>query len=418
MSTAAKTEKWAATTLPRSDRYEFQDRIGGGGIGTVYRGLDRQTDRAVAIKVLKVKYSENETLHRRLAREFKAASELEHPNIVHALDLQTDGEISYVVFELVEGKSLGDRISREGRLEESEAVRIITQVAQALDYAHQRKVVHRDVKPDNILLLPDGRAMLTDFGLAKDYGDEQDEDLTRNASGMGTPNYMAPEQFVNAKTAGVLSDVYSLAATLYHTLTGTMPFTGKTPLAILNKKLKGDYKPVRAVVETASARVEAAVAAGLQPEPEKRPQSCLAFFKLLTAREKVRTGPLRQVKQSAVVTLTAKGQNRRTSVRFPLHVGTSGKVDADALGETDPPETWPLVVHDVSVGGVGILLARRFEPNTVLSIELAVSGSEPPKRFKCKVVRVQAESAGHWVHGCTFLNPMSKDDVNNLLNYA
>ncbi|HEY2785619.1 MAG TPA: serine/threonine-protein kinase, partial [Fimbriiglobus sp.] len=168
MPPPVKAEKKQASQLPQSEQYEFQERIGAGGIGTVYRALDRKTGQPVAVKVLKSKYSESPTLHRRLVREFRAANELEHPNIVHALALETDGETSFVVFDLVDGCSLGSRIQSEGKLAEAEGIRIITQITQALDYAHKRKVVHRDVKPDNILLLPDGRAKLTDFGLAKD----------------------------------------------------------------------------------------------------------------------------------------------------------------------------------------------------------------------------------------------------------
>ena len=317
MKQSTMTANKQASVLPQSKRYEFQERIGTGGMGTVYRALDRETNQPVAIKVLKVKYTENPTLHRRLAREFRAASELEHPNIVHALELQTDGESSFVVFELVEGCSLGARIDKEHGLPEAEAIRIITQVTQALDYAHRRKVVHRDVKPDNILLLPDGRAKLTDFGLAKDYGENRDDDLTRNASAMGTPNFMAPEQFVNAKTAGTLCDIYSLGATLYNALTGAVPFTAKTPVAILNKKMKGDYKPVRSLVSGVSERVEAAIASCLSPDPARRPPTCLAFFKILTARDRAEAGPLRTISQPLAAAMPEKNANRRACLRFP-----------------------------------------------------------------------------------------------------
>jgi serine/threonine protein kinase len=192
--------------LPATDRYEFQDTLGTGGVGTVYRALDRQTGELVAIKVLRYKPSENAVLHQRIVREFRAASELEHPNIVRALAFETDGDIDYLVFELVEGGSLGDKLEECRKFSEAEAVRIITQVGQALEYAHSRGVIHRDVKPDNVLVLPDGRVKLTDFGLAKTI-DADDDNLTRPASGLGTPQFMAPEQFASAKTAGVRSDV-------------------------------------------------------------------------------------------------------------------------------------------------------------------------------------------------------------------
>ena len=167
-------------TPPASKRYDFGEPLGSGGMGTVFRATDRQTGREVAIKVVKATLSENPMLHHRLAQEFRAATQLEHPNIVRAIEIDTDGSTSYLVFELVDGIDLGQRIENTGRLPEAEAVRIVTQVAQALHYAHLRQVIHRDVKPDNILVLPDGRAKLTDFGLAKDYNN--DLDLTRHAS--------------------------------------------------------------------------------------------------------------------------------------------------------------------------------------------------------------------------------------------
>src|SRR5204863_8302423 len=142
----------------------------------------------------------------RLATEFKAATQLEHPNIVRAIEIDTDGSTSYLVYELVEGMDLADKIHHQGRLSEDEAVRVVTQVAQALHYAHQRQVVHRDVKPDNILVLADGRAKLTDFGLAKDHSGGS-PDLTQHKIALGTPHFMAPEQFADARAAGVRCDV-------------------------------------------------------------------------------------------------------------------------------------------------------------------------------------------------------------------
>ncbi|HSQ57347.1 MAG TPA: serine/threonine-protein kinase, partial [Gemmata sp.] len=232
-------------------------------MGTVFRARDRQTGANVAIKVVKATLAENPMLHHRLAQEFRAATQLEHPNIVRAIEIDTDGSTSYLVFELVEGEDLGQRIENCGRLPEEEAVRIVTQIAQALHYAHQRQVIHRDVKPDNILVTPDGRAKLTDFGLAKDYNN--DLDLTRHASGLGTPHFMAPEQFASAKTATVRCDVYSLGATLYNALTGELPFRAKFGLAILANKEK-DPPSVRKLVPEISHRVDDAIRCALQKD--------------------------------------------------------------------------------------------------------------------------------------------------------
>lgn len=401
--------------LPRSNRYEFQTPIGAGGMGTVYRALDRQTDELVAIKVLKFKLSENPTLHHRLAREFKAASELEHPNIVRALAIENDGEMSYLVYELVEGGNLAERIEQHGPLPEDVALRIITQMAQALHYAHERHVIHRDVKPDNILLLPNGKAKLTDFGLAKDYSTE-DQDLTRCASALGTPHFMAPEQFADAKNVDARCDVYSLGATLYNLLTGQLPFDAKFALAILTMKETCKYPSARSLVPGLNERFDVAIRAALDPDADRRPASCLEFFKLLTGRRRLGEGPL--ATPAPIRTAIAPSDNRRVEARYSLRVGSCGVVDTDVHLGGVSHERWPLVVRDVSTGGIGVLLARRFEPGTELWIDLEFGPSAPPEALAVRVVRVQPERAGHWIHGCTFESAMSAEQMKALLKYA
>jgi serine/threonine-protein kinase len=376
----------------------------------VYRAVDRTTGAGVAIKVLRASLTENFKLHQRLVQEFRAASQLEHPNVVRALDIGTDGTISYLVFELIDGISLMDRVTRLGPLPEGEAVGIITQVAQALHYAHLRSVVHRDVKPDNILLLPDGRAKLTDFGLAKDYNDDQG--LTMATSGLGTPSFMAPEQFAAAKTADARCDVYSLGATLYTAVTGQLAYTEKTPLAVLTRKLSGDPPSARAVVPGLGRRVDDAIRAALQGDPDRRPQTCLEFFKLLTARSRFDDG----TGEHPVGTPT--GNDRRAAVRHTIGVGACGAVDPSAIaGVRRAPEEWPLVVRDVSAGGAGVLLARRFEPGTELQIELPADEAAP-RRFTARVVRVEPRAAGHWAHGCVFPEPLRDEDIRALLRFT
>jgi serine/threonine protein kinase len=400
--------------LPSVSRYEFGAVVGTGGWGTVYRALDRKTGQEVAIKVLRVSLADDPTQHQRLVQEFRAATQLEHPNIVRALEMGNDGHVSYLVFELVEGISLGERISA-GPLPEAEAVRVATQVAQALHYAHLRNVIHRDVKPDNILVLPDGRAKLTDFGLAKDHNNDQD--LTRHACGLGTPNFMAPEQFADAKSVGPRSDVYALAATLFAAVTGRLPFAAKTPFATLVKKER-EVPSVRAFVPALSERLEAAIRAALRPDPKERPRSCLEFFKLLTARTAFDDGSFDDLPAS-VVMLTGPGTERRAWVRHALDVGSCGVIDtAVCAGGPESEEFWPLVIRDLSNGGVGVLLARRFEPGTELSIELSAGPNAPPRRLSARVVRVVSEKGGHWVHGCAFPENLTDDELDGLLKYA
>ena len=395
--------------VPTSDRYEIHAPIGSGGMGTVYRALDRATGLPVAVKVLHAKVGENPIAHARLAVEFKAASGLDHPNIVRALAAECDGQIAFLVYELVEAGSLAARIDAHGKVPENTAVRTVTQVAQALHYAHERRVVHRDVKPDNILILPDGRAKLTDFGLAKDHTDPA-QDLTRHASGLGTPHYMAPEQFADAKAADARCDVYSLAATLYEAVTGILPFDAKFPLAILtNKELLKIALP-RAIVPGLSERVESAIMTALDPDPDRRPATCLEFFKLLTGRNRSREDVLATPPPKRTVPVS--GSNRRASARFAVLVGSCAEVDSD-VHAGGAVERWPVVIQDVSAGGLGIVLARRFEPGTEMTIELG--RTDQPLRFATRVVRVIAETAGHWVHGCEFLEQLTNDQLRWLI---
>ncbi len=402
-----------AARLPSVARYEFGAPIGSGGVGTVYRALDRTTGQPVAIKVLRTRLSDNPVVHQRFVQEFRAATQLEHPNIVRALEIGLDGNISYLVYELVEGTDLGEQVRARGRLPEEEAVKIITQIAQALHYAHQRNVIHRDVKPDNILVLPDGRAKLTDFGLAKDFNN--DMDLTKHLGVLGTPNFMAPEQFGGAKTADARCDVYGLGATLYTAVTGELPYHAKTPMAILTRKEKEALSP-RSVVRELSPRLDAAVRSALHCNPELRPPTCLEFFKLLTSRPRF-DGAL---SPDRIAQAKTNGDDRRGYVRHMIGLGTCGVVDTSATGEGGPEseEMWPLVIRDVSAGGIGVLLARRFEPGTELTIECAGSSSATVHRIVARVVRVEPENAGHWVHGCAFANPLADADLANLLRFA
>jgi serine/threonine protein kinase len=377
-------------------------------MGTVYRALDRQTGEPVAIKVLHARLSENPNAHFRLATEFRAASALEHPNVVRALAVENDGETSFLVYELVAGRSVADWLDANGPMPEEAAVRIVTQVAQALHYAHERRVIHRDVKPDNILLLEDGKAKLTDFGLAKDAAIEN-PDLTQPATGLGTPHYMAPEQFSEAKSADARCDVYSLAATLYTMLTNRKPFDAKTPVVILTNKELFRLAPIREFAPAVSEPLETAVRAALNPDPAERPATCLDFFKRLTGR------PDRGWSNSTS-SLALPVDERRAAARVAVVVGSVAVLSPDAVGDSGSQEFWPLVVRDVSATGLGVLLARRFEPGTRFAVELGALPGRPEVRLPATVVRVESEQAGHWVHGCRFDAPLAPADLERLVS--
>jgi serine/threonine protein kinase len=260
--------------------YDVLDKIAEGGMGAVYKGRHRTTGELVAIKVLPPTTAKNPVLLKRFEQEYRAAAALDHPHVVRALDFCGTGPAPFLVMEFVDGESAGSKVDREGPLPEETAVRIIAQVCQGLHRAHKQKLIHRDVKPDNIMLTADGTAKLTDLGLVKMADDELN--LTKTGRGLGTPNYMAPEQFRDAKNADVRCDVYSLGATLYTLLTAETPFGKVGPLECWLRKQRNELPAPRDLNPSISERVSWAVMRAMSGDPNQRPASCKEFVEDLT----------------------------------------------------------------------------------------------------------------------------------------
>ena len=250
-----------------------------------------------------------------------------------------------------------------------------------------------------------GRAKLTDFGLAKDFN-QVGLDITRPATALGTPHFMAPEQFADAKRVDHRSDIYSIAATLYNALTGQLPFDAKVAVAILSNKETMKLPTVRSIVPTVSYRIDEAIFAVLDPKPRNRPATCYELFKLLTARASKPGEP----DESSMFC----GDERRAAARYALCVGRCAHVDPNLHGGDD--ELWPVIVRDVSQSGLGVILARRFEPGTQFTVEGALDPSGRPDLLPLRVVRVETEKAGHWVHGCQFDPPLHPEQLRALMN--
>ena len=247
--------------------YRIVRLLGRGGMGAVYLARDLALDREVAIKVVKTDSSARE-VHDRLRREARTAAKLSHPNIV---PLHAFGEVEgmpYFVMGYVRGESLAARLRRDGKLPEEEARRIVADLAEALDHAHRQGVVHRDVKPDNVLLDDEsGRALLTDFGVAKALGSET---LTAVGSVVGTPSYMSPEQAAGRADIDGRTDIYSLGVMAYAMLTGRLPFEGKTAADVLTKHLTQEPPPLRSLLPTLPDSTVLAVERCLAKDPARR----------------------------------------------------------------------------------------------------------------------------------------------------
>jgi serine/threonine protein kinase len=310
--------------------YDLLEKIAEGGMGAIFRGRDRRSGQIVAVKIMPPHMAANPVLLKRFEQEYRAASMLDHPNIVRALDYVDAGSSPFLVMEYVEGESLGQKLEREGRMPEAEAIRIIAQVAQGLHRAHKQNLVHRDVKPDNILLRTDGAAKLADLGLVKEA--DTDLNLTRTGRGLGTPHFMAPEQFRNAKGADVLCDIYSLGATLYQMVTGDLPFKSTGPLDAWMKKIQNDLVPPRALVSSLSERVNWAILRAMSADKDMRPKSCREFIEDLTGHSTRRAQTVAGAavqdlwylvyKDEEGVTHTVKGST--TAIRRSLRDGLLG----------------------------------------------------------------------------------------------
>ncbi len=261
-------------------KYDLLVKVAEGGMGAVYKARHQETGQVVALKVVPPDATRTPLLLKRFEQEFKAASLIDHPNVVKAIDYCGAGPSPFLVMEFVEGETIGQRVERDGPVPEEEAVRLIGQVCDGLHRAHKQGLIHRDVKPDNVMVTPDGVAKLTDLGLVKDL--EAELNLTRTGRGLGTPHFMAPEQFRNAKNADVRCDVYSLGATLYMMVTGAVPFAKTTPLECWMRKVKGDFPAPKELAPHLSDRVNRAICRAMSPKPDLRPASCREFMEDLT----------------------------------------------------------------------------------------------------------------------------------------
>jgi serine/threonine protein kinase len=262
--------------------YDVLGKIAEGGMGVVYKARDRRCGELVAVKVISPGPGRNPVVLQRFEREFTSARVLEHPNVVRAIEYCGTGPHPFLVMEYVDGESIGQRVERDGAIPEDEAVRLIGQVCDGLQRAHKQGLIHRDVKPDNILINSAGVAKLTDMGLVKEV--EGDTNLTKTGRGLGTPHYMAPEQFRNAKGVDARGDVYSLGATLYCMVTGQVPFANANPLDCWMKKIRNEFPPPRELNPAVSERVDWAIRRAMSADPGQRPASCREFFEDLTGQ--------------------------------------------------------------------------------------------------------------------------------------
>ncbi|HEX9057551.1 MAG TPA: protein kinase [Ktedonobacterales bacterium] len=251
------------------DRYELQEPIGRGGMATIYRAVDLRMGRSVAVKILREVYSSDPKFVTRFQREARAASLLQHPNIVQVFDYGQSGESYYIVMEFVDGTDLRKYLKRHGRLSNERVASIARDVALGLGAAHKRGIVHRDVKPQNILLNEEDVVKLTDFGIASVYKDAGAERLTTTGMTLGTVQYYAPEQ-AQGEVVSPSADIYAMGIVMYEMLTGRTPFDGDTPVAVAMKHIQEMPDPPSRYNPNVAPALERIIMRCLEKDPRDR----------------------------------------------------------------------------------------------------------------------------------------------------
>jgi serine/threonine protein kinase len=268
-------------TAELAPRYLVHGEAGAGGVARVLRATDTQTGATVAIKVLHPELSAS--VHaRRFAREIQVLARLRHANVLAVLDAGTAAHNVYYVMPFVDGESLRQRLDRVGALPLEEALQIARDIASALDHAHGMRVVHRDVKPDNIMIeRGPGRALLCDFGIARALEMASAEQLTRTGMVVGTPEYISPEQVQSGRAVDGRADIYSLGCILYEMLTGQAPFVGPTPQVIITRHIHQAPRSVRVMRPDVPEPVERAIHAAMAKRRDDRPSTGAELVRML-----------------------------------------------------------------------------------------------------------------------------------------
>lgn len=256
------------------NRYEILEKIGGGGMALVYKAKCHLLNRFVAVKILRPEFISDEDFLNKFEKESQAAASLSHPNIVNIYDVGTDNDTHYIVMEYVKGKTLKKHIKEKGSLTNEEVINISKQIALALQHAHNNHIVHRDIKPHNILITDDGRIKVTDFGIARAITSST---ITNTGNVIGSVHYFSPEQarggFVDEK-----SDIYSLGVTMYEMKTGRVPYSGNTPITVALKHLKEEIVPPSMISDDISKGLENIILKATQKDKNKRYDNAVELY--------------------------------------------------------------------------------------------------------------------------------------------
>jgi serine/threonine protein kinase len=391
--------------------YELLEKIGYGGMSKVYKARDTRTQDIVALKIASRQVIDDRQLSRRFELEYAVAHALGHPNLVKVLDNGKQDQLPYLVMEFIDGPSLAEHLVNHQRLSEHGALAIVVPIADALAYLHAKHILHRDVKPANILLTSAGEAKLADLGLVKNLGSVSR--LTRSNFGLGTMQFAAPEQFDDARSVDERCDVYSLAATMYLMLTGEYPFGKGATLNVLERKLHNKFEAPISKVPQLRPSVDGAIRLALNADRASRPASINEFVALLTGEKKLRSAadvPGTVLAPHAKVTDAKKtAQERRGGTRYAIELEAACRAVINAVGQR-----WPATITDLSTTGLCLSATRRFETGSVLEITFALNADDTQINQLARVRWAKSTEAKSWLLGCEFIKAITEDDLSTI----
>ena len=369
-------------------RYEIVDVLGEGGMAVVYKALDHRLNRYVAIKIMRDEMAMDEEFRHRFAAEAHAVAMLSHSNIVAVLDVSHNDDLEYIVMELVDGITLREYIDRRGAIGWQEAVHYSKQIAKALSHAHQHGIIHRDIKPQNIMLLRDGTVKVGDFGIA---ALENELELYENdGQAVGSIHYIAPEQ-ARGECPDARSDIYSLGVVMYEMLTGRQPFTGDTLGEIAVKHMNADAVPLHELVPATPAELERIVFKAMSSKLKDRYQTAAELYNDLEAftqaqqkeegEEKYENPAVIPVRSVSEMSKSAYKRRRRRSARVSYLLGTFGLI---LLAVALFSALWNFWLREI------FLPAERIElPNFVgTNYEYVINNPDLSSRYNFKVVYI------------------------------
>ncbi len=358
-----------------NNRYALISVVGGGGMAQVYKARDNILGRIVAVKVLREQFTSDAQFVARFRREAQAAANLTHPNIVNVYDVGQDGDLHFIVMEFIAGQSLKELIVRNAPLPPDQAISIASQILAGLEYAHRSGLIHRDIKPQNVLITDDGMVKVTDFGIAKSVSDLG---LTEAGQALGTAHYFSPEQ-ARGERVVPQSDIYAVGVTLYEMLTGRLPFESDNAVGLAYKHISEAPPPPRSLNPNIPARLEAIVLKALSKEPQHRYPSATEMEHALKSLQVVGQQPTLEMRvptaRPRVTQLGVQGGARTGNLR--------GGPATGSLRPSAPPRN---LYGTPVAGGAGVQAATRHVSSPL--------GSPTSMAMRPATVKVQGEGIG------------------------